>query len=166
MAVSRLRSCVRPVSSRASALAALAALLPFVCVPATAARAGIDDSPDPGCPTASGVPQNTGRAIAFTGSLSCFRPGGERFGTALSRPPDRQRADAPVPGTPCRDVFFRPVTFHDVGGDVRAPFTLSDGPRAAHRFMTPSDPAMAATHDALVAGGHGGTFHLAHPREF
>jgi hypothetical protein len=137
----------------------------FFCVPATAVRAGIDDSPDPGCPTAAGVPQNTGHAIAFTGSLSCFRPGGERFGTALSQPPDHQRANLPVPGTPCRDVFFRPVTFHDVGGDVRASFTLSDGSGAADRFMSPSDQAMAATNDAMVAEAQDGTFQLANPTD-
>ncbi|HKF79072.1 MAG TPA: hypothetical protein VKF59_23215 [Candidatus Dormibacteraeota bacterium] len=151
-----------PTSKRA--LAAAAALVGALLLqPGPTGRAGLDDSAGPDCPAASGLPQITGRVLAFTGTLSCFRPGGASFGGTVTRPTVAERLPNPVPGAPCRDINYYPVTFTEAGGAVRATFHARAGSSTA--VLEPAAAAMAATHEAMVSDVLLGSYQLEDPTD-
>src|SRR5437879_451306 len=129
----RARRSVRPVAcSRRPLVAALAAVLAFAMQPAAAGHAGLDDSPNPSCPIARGVPSTLNQVIAFNGSLSCFRPGGQSgafFGKDVAPANVQTRVPNPSRGDPCRNTYHYRVAFTDdtTGDGAGARFAFAGG---------------------------------------
>ncbi len=148
-----------PTRLASSFLAAgVVALLGFLVQPAAPARAGLDDSANASCPEASGIPRNTGSVIAFTGQLTCFRPGAPRFGGTETRPSIFNRLQDPSPRDPCSDVNFTPVLFAESDqGQIAANYGFSAGASASIP-LSPDETIKAASFEAMVAEVRLGTY--------
>src|SRR5215470_8755862 len=157
----RARRSVRSVgSSRRPLLAALAAMMVFTLQPAAAGHAGLDDSSNPSCPIARGVPSTLGQVVAVSGSLSCWRPGGFSgafFGQNVAPANVQARLPNPTLGDPCRNTYYYRVSFtNDSTGNGAAARFPSAGGRArgtladGSRYLTEADAAMKGTHDGYV----------------
>jgi hypothetical protein len=155
----------------------LAALSAFVLQPAATGRAGLDDTANAQCPVVGGLPPSTGQFLPYTGQLSCFRPGGQRFGTAVA-PPNVQVRDTtnavPPIGEPCKNLYYYPVVFgEDTSGGASASFQFAGGGAGGtFPFGTtvpvdmPADQAeMIGTHDAYVTDEQLGSYELANPND-
>lgn len=139
----------------------------FLLQPMGQARAGLDDSASPTCPQASGLPQSTGHAVAFTGSLTCYRPGGPGFGGAATRAPQTPSDKNPTLGEQCSAVTYYPVTFSESaqGPQVVASFGSVSGPASSTRELNLDEALRAATQDAVVADIQTGTYQLSNPND-
>jgi hypothetical protein len=155
------------VVSRRSLLAALAAALVFALQPAAAGQAGLDDSANPGCPIARGVPSAIGQVIQVSGSLTCWRPGGSsgaRFGTNVAPANVQQRLPNPKLGDPCQDTIHYPVAFtNDTAGDAHAQFSFAGGATGGSfpegsQYFSADDALKMATNDAYVTDVQLGTY--------
>jgi len=155
---------------RRALLAGLAVLGAFVLQPAAVGRAALDDTANGQCPVASGLPR-VGQVLDFTGTISCFRPGGTSFGTNVA-PANVQVRDTanPVPpiGEPCKNLYYYPVTFgENTAGGTSASFQFAGGTAGGTfdqdktQYFTAADAAMMGTHDAYVTDEQLGTYELA-----
>jgi hypothetical protein len=148
--------------SRRALTAALGLALVFALQPAAVARAGLDDTPNPGCPIVKGVPSNLGQVLEFTGSLSCFRPGGSsgaQFGQNVAPGNTQQRLAAPSLGDPCRNTFTYNVRFtNDTAGNAQARFAFAGGAAAGSFPLSDANAAMMGTHDAYITDVQLGTY--------
>ena len=157
-------------SSRRALIAAVAALMAFALQPAAAGHAGLDDSQNPSCPIARGVPSALNQVIAFSGSLSCFRPGGQSgsfFGKDVAPGNTQVRSANPTLGESCRDINHYRVAFTDdtTGNGAAARFAFAGGATSGvfglgSRYFTEADAAMMGTNDGFVTDVQLGTYEL------
>jgi len=154
------------VSSRRLALAAAGLLLAALPLAPAAARAGLDASADPSCPAASGLPQVTRTAVAYTGSLTCYRPGAPQFASTASRANEVRRLANPTPGAPCMNIYYYQVSFAESNqGLVKASYSFAGGTNNASIALNGADATQAATYDALVADAQVGSYQLSNPAD-
>jgi hypothetical protein len=139
----------------------------FVVQPGAGARAGFDDTFNPNCPAATALPTNTGQVLTFTGTLTCFRPGGPtRFGTNVAPQNVQVREAQPQVGDPCQNIDYHPVTFsEDTGGNPAAHFAIFGSASEGTLPLTADDAAMMGTHDAFVSDTQLGTYQLTNPAD-
>jgi hypothetical protein len=151
-------------------MAALAAAMAFALQPAAAGHAGLDDSQNPSCPIARGVPSTLNQVIAFSGSLSCYRPGGQSgafFGKDVAPGNTQIRSSNPSQGDPCRDINHYKVAFVDdtTGNGAAARFAFAGGATSGvfglgSRYFNEADAAMMGTNDGYVTDVQLGTYEL------
>src|SRR5436189_1855539 len=159
------RSALSAACSRVWLAAAAIAMAAALLQPAAVARAGLDDSSDPSCPASGGLPAVTGSAVAFTGSLTCFRPGAPRFGGTATRQNEQRRSASPSVGTPCMNIYYHPVTFAESDqGLVRANF-VAGGSGSVSQGLSTDEAVQAATFEAIVADAQVGTYQLSTPTD-
>ena len=134
----------------------------FALQPVAAGHAGLDDSFNPLCPVAKGVPGNMGQVLQFTGSLSCYRPGsssGTPFGRDVAPANTQERLAAPSLGDPCRNTFHYDVRFtNDTSGNARANFSFAGGETAGSFALSDLDAQKMSTLDAFVTDVQLGTY--------
>jgi hypothetical protein len=140
------------MSRRRRLLAALAALGVFTLQPAATGRAALSDIANVTCPVADGMPAVTGQVLQFTGSLSCYRPGGhQQFGDQVNPGNTTVRDPTPTLGEPCRNVFNYPVAFTEAdSGAAMGIFNFAGGATSGNRALSPDDAAQIGTHDFYV----------------
>jgi hypothetical protein len=148
-------------------LAALVAALGFALQPAAAGHAGLDDSQNPSCPAATAVPAALGKVVAFTGSLTCFRPGGSSgaaFGKNVAPADVQERLPNPQLGDPCQNTYHYRVSFsNDTGGNAAGIFAFAGGATSGtfgigSKYFTQADADRMGTADAFVTDAQLGTY--------
>ncbi|HXM57355.1 MAG TPA: hypothetical protein VOB72_18300 [Candidatus Dormibacteraeota bacterium] len=153
--------------SRRPLVALLTAALAFALQPAMVGHAGLDDSQNPGCPAVTAVPAALGKVVAFTGSLTCFRPGGgsgAAFGKNVAPADVEQRLPNPQLGDPCQNTYYYRVSFsNDTGGNAAAIFAFAGGATSGtfgigSTYFTQADADMMGTHDGYVTDVQLGTY--------
>src|SRR2546430_5725055 len=164
------RACrsASPVASRLRGRIGLAAAALAMCAaalqPAVVARAGLDDSSDPSCPAASGLPQGTGQGVAITAKRACLRRGAHSFGGTASRANEQRRLNNPVAGDHCTNISYHPVTFGESDqGLIRANFQL--GSANSSIGLSPEETIQAATFEAIVAEAQDGQYQPSAPAD-
>lgn len=154
------------IGRRTALLAAMIALAGFGLQPATTGRAGLGDF-DPSCPAVTSVPANMGKVLNYTGTLTCYRPGGSVvFGKDVA-PPDRQvRVDQPKLGDECRDIFNHRVRFsEDTGGNWQGIYAILGNATEGSNPINADDAAMMGTHDAFVTDVQLGSYEPSNPAD-
>jgi hypothetical protein len=148
------------MSRRRRLLAALAALGVFALQPAAAGRAALNADANLTCPIAVGMPAVTGQVLPYTGTLSCYRPGGHKQFGGPANPPDTTVRDAtPTQGEQCSNVFNHPVTFtEDNSGAVVAHATFAGGATSGDFPLSAEDAAKVGTQDAFLTDVQRGSY--------
>jgi hypothetical protein len=158
--------CRRRMTGGRLLTAGLGALLAFALQPVTAGRAGTNTTSNSQCPISAGIPAVTGQVLTFTGSLSCFRPGGASFGSNAAPPNTQQRVPAgqqPTLGQSCQNTNNYPVTFtEDAAGGEFASYSFSGGSFKG-RQLTGSDLELPGTNDAYVTDLQFGSYEPSDP---
>jgi hypothetical protein len=147
-------------------LAALALVLAMVPLgPAAPARAGLESDANNSCPATTGLPRVTGRAIDYTGSLTCYRPGATSFSSTNSPVPSVP-PPATAPGDPCMSIYYYPVSFAESDqGDIRASYRFAGNTGSASIGLSPAESSKALTADAFVTDAKVGTYQLSSPSD-
>jgi hypothetical protein len=154
-----------PPLARRLLAAGAGALLAFALQPGVGARAGVDDTANGFCPLATGIPAVTKTVIEFAGSVSCFRPGGAKFGSNVAPGTQQVRPAAPRLGDECRNIYHYPVNFtEDTSGGEQAHYAFSDG-QFHGSSLVGDDATMIGTNDAYVSDVQLGSYELSNPND-